>query len=158
MKNFVKKNFKFVVIGGVLLLLLIIIIIFIIIKTNKITTLNCTLKEDTDVWAKINTNIEIKFKNNKIKNVNISKDETINEEFEKYTNYFYNSFGSQYYELRGLEGVDMDTTQDGNKISFKASINMKKLGYDKVIYPITDVKDNYKKVKNDLTEKGYACK
>lgn len=120
--------------------------------------LTCT-KSEKESGMEMNQKIKATFNGNNVKEVEVTVDAKLSDEYKSYKSIFVSSLESSFEDYKDLKGVDIKTSDKDDTVSvtLKADLSkMDKNAKDKL--DIVDTKASYKESKKDLEKDGYTCK
>lgn len=125
---------------------------------SKEKVLNCSKKEE-ESGISMKQNIKATFNGNDVKNVTVTVDAELGDEYKDYKSIFISSLESSFEDYKDLKGVSVDTSDKDDTITVTLKADLTKMDKDaKEKLDIVDTKASYKESKADLEKDGYTCK
>jgi len=120
--------------------------------TNKVT---CTMKT-SDTGRKVDTTLNISFKNDKVHVVDEVSVLTFDEDYKDSIDAVFTSINDGYKQYKDEKGITIDTSKDDKSITVKIKIipEKQKDSTDNII----NVDLSKKELIKDLESEGYTCK
>lgn len=125
---------------------------------SKEKVLNCS-KTEEESGISMDQKINAKFSGNNVKEVAVTVDAKLSDEYKSYKSIFMSSLESSFEDYKDLKGVSIKTSDKDDTITVTLKANLSKMDKDaKEKLDIVDTKASYEESKKDLEKDGYTCK
>lgn len=122
-------------------------------------TLKCSMVNDANEELKINQDIIVDFKEEKMVKLNMKISVDLSDNYASYADELEKNFKNEYEKYNDKEGLEVKTTKNKKKVSLDFSANLEKMSdKDKEELDIVDSGQTMNDAKTSLEEAGYSCK
>lgn len=120
--------------------------------------LTCT-KTEKESGMEMSQKIKATFNGNNVKEVEVTVDAKLSDEYKSYKSLFMSSLESSFESYKDLKGVSVKTSDKNDTITVTLKADLTKMDKDaKKKLDVVDTKASYKDSKKDLEKDGYTCK
>lgn len=122
-------------------------------------TLNCSMVNDANTELKINQNVIVDFKKDKMVKLDMKTSVTLSDSYANYAEELEKNLKQEYEKYENKKGLEVKTTRKDKKITLTFSANLDKMeSSTKKEFDIVGTGEKMSEVKSELEEQGYTCK
>lgn len=122
-------------------------------------TLNCSMVNDANTELKINQDVTVDFKKDKMVKMNMKTSVTLSDNYASYADELEKNLKQEYEKYEDKEGLEVKTTKKDKKITLTFIADLNKMSDEtKKEFDIVGTGQTINEVKTELEEQGYNCK
>lgn len=122
-------------------------------------TLNCSMVNDANTELKINQDVIVDFKKDKMVKMNMKTSVTLSDNYASYADELKKNLKQEYEKYENKEGLEVKTTKKDKKITLTFIADLNKMSDEtKKEFDIVGTGQTINEVKTELEEQGYNCK
>lgn len=122
-------------------------------------TLNCSMVNDANTELKINQDVIVDFKKDKMVKMNMKTSVTLSDNYASYADELEKNLKQEYEKYENKEGLEVKTTKKDKKITLTFIADLNKMSDEtKKEFDIVGTGQTINEVKTELEEQGYNCK
>ena len=122
-------------------------------------TLNCSMVNDANTELKINQDVIVDFKKDKMVKMNMKTSVTLSDNYASYADELEKNLKQEYEKYEDQEGLEVKTTNKDKKITLTVIADLNKMSDEtKKEFDIVGTGQTINEVKTELEEQGYNCK
>lgn len=122
-------------------------------------TLNCSMVNDANTELKINQDVIVDFKKDKMVKMNMKTSVTLSDNYASYADELEKNLKQEYEKYEDKEGLEVKTTKKDKKITLTFIADLNKMSDEtKKEFDIVGTGQTINEVKTELEEQGYNCK
>ena len=122
-------------------------------------TLNCSMVNDANTELKINQDVTVDFKKDKMVKMNMKTSVTLSDNYASYADELEKNLKQEYEKYEDQEGLEVKTTKKDKKITLTFIADLNKMSDEtKKEFDIVGTGQTINEVKTELEEQGYNCK
>ena len=122
-------------------------------------TLKCTRENNYNDQMKMEQELKVTFKNDKISNVALDTKIILNDNYAEYKETFKNQLEDEFVAIKDEEGFKYSTKDNNEGFLFTIEANLNKMDdKTKAQFSIANSEQTYKEAKQEFESEGYICK